>query len=302
MTLHQLKVFVAVAKLRSFRLAGEGLGIPQPGMSIAVRTLERHLEVKLFENLGRKVCLTRAGEELFRIAEEVLPKVGGIKERLADAMGLKKGRIRVGGSAIAAASFLPGAVQKFKTGYPGVEVVLKVERSDSLEQKLLEGELDLAVLGRPPRSPVLVAESYRDEEIIVIAGRNHRLTKKRAVPLEILAKEPLISQEKGTLIRDMVERRFVDNGFPFAPVLEIDVHHGGGREAIRSAVVTGLGISFISQCHVVGDVEAGRLKVLNVPELKLKRTMYVAMHKNKQGCPLGQAFTNLLRGCNKDGS
>jgi DNA-binding transcriptional LysR family regulator len=302
MTLHQLKVFVAVAKFRSFSLAGEELRLHQPSVSIAVRGLERQLEVKLFENLGRKVHLTRAGEELLRIAGEVMPKVGGIKERLAEVMGLKKGRIRVGGSAIAAASFLPGAVQKFKRGYPGVEVVLKVERSDSLEQKLLEGELDLAVLGRPPRSAHLVGESYRDEEIIVIAGRNHRLAKKRYVPLGLLAKEPLISQEKGTLIRDMVERRFAENGFPFAPVLEVDVHHGGGRGAIRSGVAGGLGIGFISQCHVVGDVEAGRLKVLNVPELKLKRTMYVAMHKNKQGCPLGQAFTNLLRGCNKDGS
>jgi len=302
MTLHQFKLFVAVAKFRSFSLAGEELRLHQPSVSIAVRGLERHLEVKLFETLGRKVCLTRAGEELLRIAEEVLPKVGGIKEKLAELMGLKKGRIRIGGSAIAAASILPGAVQKFKKGHPGVEVVFKVQRSDSLEQKLLEGDLDVAVLGRPPRSPHLVGESYREEEILVIAGRNHRLAKKRYVPLGLLAKEPLISQEKGTLIRDMVERRFAENGLPFTPVLEVDVHDGGGREAIRSGVAGGLGISFISSCHIVGDVQAGRLKVLHVPELQLKRTMYIAMHKNKLGCPLGQAFTHVLRSCKEDGS
>ena len=299
MTLHQLKAFVAVAKFGSFRTAGEELGVPQPGVSIAVRALEKHLEVKLFENLGRKVCLTRAGEELLGVAEEVLPKVGGIKEKLAELMGLKKGRIRIGGSAIAA-SILPEAVQKFKKGHPGVEVVFKIQRSDSLEQKLLEGDLDVAVLGRPPRSPQLVGESYREEKILVVAGRNHSLTRKRCVPLEILAREPLISQEKGTLIRDMVEQRFVEKGLPFTPVLEVDVHDGGGREAIRSGVAGGIGISFISSCHIVGDVQAGRLKVLHVPELQLKRTMYIAMHKNKLGCPVGQAFIDVLRSCKED--
>jgi DNA-binding transcriptional LysR family regulator len=220
--------------------------------------------------------------------------VEGIRERIDEIKGLKKGKIRVGGSALAAVSFLPVAVQRFKKEHPGIEIALKVQRSDSLEKKLLEGELDLAILGWPLRSPLLVGEPYREDEIVAIAPPNHPLTKRRSVPLELLAKERFISQEKGTPIRGMVEGRFAEKGLPFSAILEVDEQFGA-RDAIRSAVASGLGIGFLSKSHVVQDVEAGRLKMLKVPELKLKRSMYIAVQKNRKGSPLVQTFIDFLR-------
>jgi len=294
MTLHQLKVFVAVAKFKSFSLAGEELRLHQPSVSIAVRGLERDLEVKLFETFGRKVRLTRAGEEMLRISEEILPKLGGIKERLGEVMGLKNGRIRVGGSAIVAASFLSEAVQTFRKDHPAIDVAIKIERSKILEKQLLDGAIDAAFLGRRPGSPLLVTEVYGEQEIVVIARPNHPLARMRCVPLELIAREPLITHEKGAIIRDMVEARFVEKGFPFRPILELDVE-GPARDAIKSAVASGISIGFLSKCHVMPDIASGRLKALKVPELELKRTVFLSIHKNRARSTVVQAFLDSVK-------
>jgi len=287
-------MFATVAKLRSFTQAAEELRIRQPSVSLLIKAVERELETKLFEKLGNKVHLTVAGEALLHDVEEILAKVGGIKERMDEIKGLKKGKLAVGGSALAGASFLPGAVQSFKKAYPAVEVVLTIQKSDRLEKRLAEGELDVAVLGRSPRLPQIAADAYRNEEIVVIAPPNHPLTKRRSVPLKLIARERLITQLSGRLVRQMVERRFAQKGVPFVAGLEVDAEFGP-RDAIKAAVAHGWGLGFMSRCHVISDVKAGRLKVLKVPELNLKRPIYISFHKNHQSSSLIQAFTSFLK-------
>lgn len=294
MTLDQLEVFAKVAKLKSFSLAGEKLRVRQPSSSIVIRALERELEAKLFERVGNKVHLTNAGEELLHEAEEILHKVERIKERMEELTGLKKGKLSVGGSSTAAASFLPVAIERFKKEHPGIQVILKIERSNSLEKKLIEGDLHLAVMGQAPCSPVLVGELYREEDIVVIAPYEHPLAKRRIVPLELIAKEPLITHERGTLIRDLVEKRFAEAGLPFMPQMELDPQIGA-RDAIRSAVAGGVGLGFLTKCHVEADVKGRRVKILRVPEMDLKRTIYIAVHKKLYSSPLVQAFIDFLR-------
>jgi DNA-binding transcriptional LysR family regulator len=291
-------VFVAVAKFKSFSLAGEELRLHQPSVSIAVRGLERGLEVKLFETIGRKVRLTRAGEELLRFAGEILPSLDGVKEKLAEVTGLKKGRIRVGGSALAAATFLPIAVHTFKKQHPGIEVILKIQKSRVLEKKLLDGELDLAIVGRTPRSSHLVSEPYRAEPVVAIAPPHHPLAKKNCVPIELLAKEPLVISESGAAIREAVERTFAEKGLVLKPRLEVDTELGA-RDAIKNSVAAGIGIGFLSKCHVMDSVRGRRFKILKVPELnEVKRTMYVAVHRNRKSSPHIQLFVDFLRGLN----
>jgi len=294
MTLHQLKVFSKVAKLRSFTLAAQSLDVSQPSISFVIQSLGRELGAKLFEKLGNKIHLTGAGEKLFHHAEEILAKVERIKEEINEIKGLKNGRLVVGGSSIASASFLPRAVQDFKKKYPGVEVIFKVQGSHVLEKKLSDGEIDLAIITGAPTSPLLVGEPYRKEKLVAFAPANHPLAKKRSVSLKLIAKEPLIAHEKGTPIRDILDERFAEKGLSLVPVLEMD-YFGNARDVFKNAVADGIGISFLSECHVAGDVEAGRVKVLNIPELKLQRTMYITVHKNRRNLPLVRTFIDYLR-------
>ena len=295
MTFHQLKVFVTVAKLRNFTLAAQTLHVRQPSVSILIQGLQRELDVKLFERLGTKVHVTRAGEELVHRAERILAEVEGIKEGMDELKGLKKGKLTVGGSGLAAASFLTIDVEMFRKDYPRVEVILTIQRSEVLEKKLLEGELDLAIMARAPQSSLLLSEVYQEDDVVAVASANHPLTKKRSVALKLIAEQPLITHEKGSHVHEMVEQKFAEKGLRFAARLEIDVHQLGGRSAVINAVANGLGIGFISKSYLVSDVEARRVKVLKVPEFKLKRYMYIVVHKNRQDSSFAQTFIDFLK-------
>ena len=294
MTLHQLKVFITVAKIKSFTQAAERLGVRQPSVSLVIKDLEQSLQVRLFEKLGHRIRLTAAGELLLEEAGEILARVDGMKERMDELKGLKRGKLSIGGSPSAAASFLPFAVESFKKQFAWVELSLKIDRSARLEKNLLEGNLDVAVMGLAPHSPLLIGEFCHEEEIIAVAAPSHPLAGKRSVPLIQLAKESMITQEKGGLIRTILDERFARLGIPFVPKMELSPEVGA-RDAIRSAVAGGLGIGFITKCHVLADLESGRLKQLKVPDLKLKRSNYIVVHKSRQGSALVQAFIKALK-------
>lgn len=300
MTLHQLKVFSKVAKLRSFTLTAASLDVTQPSVTFVIQSLERELGAKLFEKLGNKVHLSGAGKKLLHHAQEILAKVERIKEEINEIKGVKKGKLTVGGAAVAAASFLPPAVQEFKKKFPGVEVILKAQTIPILEKLLLDGDLDLAFFGMVPVSPHLVSEPFFEEEVVAFAPPNHPLAKRRSVSLKLLAKEPLIAHEKGTPTRSVVEERFVKKGLPFTPVLELNFF--GGRDVIRNAVANGEGIGFLSRCIVSGDAQAGRVKLLNVPELKVYRSHYIVLPKGRKSSALVRAFIDFLKRYKRNGT
>jgi DNA-binding transcriptional LysR family regulator len=294
MTLHQLKVFTTVAKIRSFTHAAERLGVRQPSVSLVIKDLEQDLQVRLFEKLGHKINLTAAGELLMQDAEDILAKAEGLKERMDELKGLKKGRLAVGGSPVPAASFFPFVAEQFKREFSWVETTLRIDTSLNLEKSLLDGELDIAIMGRAPKSPLIIGEICHQEDIVAIASPRHPLANKGAVPLMRIAREAIITEEKGSLVRDLLDERFAKLGVPFTPHMELSPRIGS-RDAIRSAAAGGLGIGFTTKCHVVSDVEAGHLKILKVPDLKLKRNNYIAVHKSRQKAPLVQAFTKVLK-------
>jgi DNA-binding transcriptional LysR family regulator len=294
MTLWQLKAFTTVAKEGSFTKAGKILEISQPSVSALVIGLQKELNVRLFEKLGTRPHLTEAGRRLLELVNSALATIEKIPEELDQVKGLKKGRLAIGGSGFAGATLLPIAVQTFKKAFPMVKVSLMVQPSVVLEEKLLNGELDLGLLGIPPKSPLIVVRPFREERIVVIAPPNHRLAKKRSVPLALVAKEPLIIEERGGgTIRNMIETLFARKGLDFAPELKIDAVFGS-RDALKTAVASGLGIAFIPEHQVALDIKAGRLKVLKIPGLKLKRAMYLSYHKGRQN-PFVQTFADFLQ-------
>ena len=294
MTLHQLKVFFTIVKLNGVAQAAKALHISQPSVSGVVQDLQNELGVKLFERLGNKRHLTEAGKRVLQRAEAVLANAEAIKDDLDELKGLKKGKISVGSAGIGTPLILQ-AVAEFKERYPGVDVSLSIQGSEVLHKRLLDGEIDVAILGRNIESPLTVAVPYREEELVVFASPKHPLAKKRSVPLKLLAKEPLITFERSDPVVKTIEQRFAAAGCPFTPRLEINLALGS-RDAIKSAVSEGLGIGFLTKCHILGEVKAGRLKILNVPELKLKRTMYIAFHKNRADSHSVRSFVDFLKG------
>lgn len=294
MTLWQLQAFATVAKEGSFTRAGKALSISQPSVSALVIGLQKELGVKLFEKLGVRPHLTEAGRRLLRLVETALATIEKIPDEMDEIKGLKKGRLSVGGSGFAGATLLPVAVQAFKKSFPSIDVKLMIQRSGIIEEKLLNGDVDVALMGNSPKSPLITASLYREERVVVIAPPDHPLAKRRSVRLEQIAEEPIVADEKGTLSREMVEEVFNRKRLPFVPVLEINVL-SAGRDALKSAVANGLGISFLPEHCVALDVKAGLLKIIDVADLKVKRAMYLTYHRKRRNNQLVQAFLAFLK-------
>jgi DNA-binding transcriptional LysR family regulator len=293
MTLWQLKTFATVAREGSFTKAGKVLQISQPSVSSLVISLQKELGVKLFEKLGMRPHLTEAGRRLLKLAETTLATVDRIPKEMEEVSTVKKGRLTIGGAGFAGATLLPVAVQAFKKAFPSIEVSLMVQASVVLEEKLLNGELDIAFLSLAPKSRLLVSKAYYEEEIVAVASPSHPLVKRSSIPLELLAQEPIVADGKGGHSRKKVENLFARKGLPFEPALEIDVLYGS-RDAIKTAVANGLGIAFLSKHHIDWDVKAGRLKILKLSDFNLKRSMYLAFHKARQN-PSVQIFVRFLQ-------
>lgn len=280
--------------MRNFTQAAKSLKVRQPSISLTIKVLERELGTKLFEKLGNKIHLSPSGELLLRYADEILSKVQRLRDEVDELNGLKHGRLRIGGTALPAASFLPVLIQCFKRDNPGVDVLLSVQHSEILEKRILDGELDVAfVLQMASPSQLLHLEPFWKEEVVAIAPPDHPLTRRRSVPLRLVAEEPLIIQEKGAPIRDAVEQQFVKKKLPLNIGLELEVQFGS-REAIRNAVANNLGIGFMSLPHVASDVKAGRVKIIRVPELRLSQSIQMAVHRSRQ-VPLVRTFVDFAR-------
>lgn len=293
MTLYQLEVFAKVARLESFTKAARELRVGQPSVSALMIQLQKELGVKLFEKLGTASRLTAAGKNFLRKAQAALALTQEIKDEAAQVKTLKKGRLVVGGSGFAVTTLLPGALQAFKKAYPSIDVTLVVQSGNVLEDKLLAGEIDVAFLTDRPKSPSLAAAPYHEDTIVAVAAPDHPLARRRRVSLRVLAREPIIADGRKSYTREMVEALFHRNGLHFTPAIEMSVL-SATRDAIKRAVANGMGIAFLSRHNVELDVEAGRLRVLQIPKLQLRRVMYLAFHKARRN-PSASLFAQFVR-------
>ena len=300
MTLHQLKVFLTIVKLNGVAQAAKALHISQPSVSGVIQDLQNELGVKLFERFGNRRKLTEIGKRLFERAETALNVIDGMREEVEEYHGLKKGKIVVGGSALAAASFLPIVIQSFKRGHPGVDVVMKIDKSNGLERDLISGEIDVAIMSWIPCSPRFYSEPYLNEEVMVIAAPKHPLSKKRSVTLEEASKEPWIAYKVG-YVRGIVDQIFADRALQFKPTLEVDLQLGA-RDAIKSVVMNNICIGYLSKYHVLSELKTGRLKALKIEGFPVERTLHLVLHKNQMDSPHIQAFLKFLRTHKPQGS
>ena len=293
MTLHQLRAFALVAELGSYKDAAEAFEVSRPCMTFLIKGLEKEYQLKLFNRIRNRTVISSSGEVLLQKAKRVLDDANQLEEEVNKLNGLEKGKLSVGGSSLASYLFLPVVVQKYKLKFSGIEIHLEIQDSKQLEKLLLDGHFDLVIMGFRPQSPLLVSEFYIAEKIVAIAPPDHPLTKRESVSLELLAKESLVITSKGNQVRDKVERRFSERGLPFKSALEISSIHGA-RSAIKSALLGGLGVSFITRCYLLPEFQTGEIKQLKVPGLDVRRELYIVRHKNRQDAKLLQTFVNFL--------
>ncbi len=287
-TLRQLQIFETVARLGSFTAAARELHVTQPTVSMQISKLSEQLELTLLEQIGRQVRLTTDGRKVYDAACDILSRTGMLGELAAKLKGEVQGDLRIA-SVTTATYFLPRLLGAFVRRYPGVEPFLSVTNRTQVIERLRSGSDDLIVMGRAPQELDVVAHPFLDNELVVAAPPAHPLTTGQRLPLHVLAKERFLVREQGSGTRLAVESLMAEHGLTLRPSMEL-----GATEAIKQAVLAGLGISVLPLHTIERELQAGDITVLDVEHFPLRRKWYAVHLKGRRLSLAAQHFLDYL--------
>ena len=292
MTLRQVEVFLAVAREQSFSLAAGKIHLSQPTLSEHVRELEHELGKPLFFRKGRTVTLTEAGRVFEPFAASVVAAVEGARQAIGELDGLTHGSLLVGASTTPGLYVLPGIIARFRARYPGIELKLQIANSRLIEERVRAKELDLGVVGGhmlPPGQECLAAGLL--DELVLVVAPDHPWARRREIAPARLAEAPLLMREEGSATRRVTERALRQAGITFRTAMELD-----HTEAIKQAVIAGLGVAFLSTHAVRGEVATGRIRALRLRGLRIHRHFHVIHHSARRLGASARAFMQALEG------
>ena len=287
-TIRQLQIFSVAAAHLSFARAAEQLHLTHAAISLQIKQLEDVSGARLFDRIGKRVFLTEAGGILLDHARQILQTMKDADESLLALKGLKGGRITIAVNSTAE-YFAPGLLAEFRKAQADVRVRLLIDNREEVSRLLIANEVDLAIMGRPPADLDAEAVSFAPHPLVVIAGASHPLVGREGLSVADIAHESMIVREAGSGTRSAMEEFFRERAI--APNIDMEM---GSNEAIKQAVVAGLGISFISQ-HTLGlELTTGRLVVLKVEGTPVMRRWFLVRHKSKRLTPALGAFWDFV--------
>jgi DNA-binding transcriptional LysR family regulator len=288
MTIRQLEVFLGVAQAQSFSRAAERIHLSQPTLSEHMRELEEELGVRLFVRHPRSVSLTEAGRVFGDYATRVVATLAAGRQALAELDGLHRGSLVVGASTTPGTYVLPALIARFRDAYPGITVALRIANSRIVEERVRDGDVDVAVIGGHILGPGerCVAAGIVDE-LQLIAGAKHPIG--ATISRAKLAREPLLTREDGSATRQVTERALREAGITVRPAMELD-----HTETIKRAVMAGLGIAFVSRYAIEDEVRAKRLRVVAVDRLRIRRHFHVIHDERRPLSASARAFVDFL--------
>lgn len=289
MTIRQLEVFLAIAHAQSFSRAAERIHLSQPTLSEHMKELEDELGVPLFIRHSRSVSLTEPGRVFEDYATRVVATLAAGRHAIAELDGLKRGSLVVGASTTPGTYVLPARIAKFREEYPGITVALRIANSRTVQERVRDGEVDLAVIGGHVLGPSerCVAAGILDE-LQLIVPPNYPVKDGVLLPAR-LARERLLIREEGSATRQATERALREAGVTLRPAMELD-----HTETIKRAVMAGLGVAFVSRYAVEDEVRSGRLRALSVQRMKIRRHFHVIHDERRPLSASARAFITFL--------
>jgi len=288
LTLQQLRLFESVVRHGSFTRAAEEMHLTQPAVSIQLKRLEEQAGLPLLEQVGKKIFPTAAGRVVHKTARSVLAQLTTLDEEIDALKGEIRGPLQI--SVITTGKyFMPHLLGHFLHLHPGVEPRLKFTNRARLVERLLNNVDDFVVMGQVPEDAKLVSYPFLENILGFVAPAGHPLAERKNIPLAEVIRERYIGRESGSGTRQAVNRLLAQHGLQVEPYMEL-----GSSEAIKQAVLAGLGIAVISLHSVQLEQEAGRLVVLDVEGFPIKRRWYAVHLKGKRLSLVAQTFLDFI--------
>jgi DNA-binding transcriptional LysR family regulator len=277
MDIHHLKIFVSVYKNKSFTKASEKLHISQPTISEHIKNLEKSLNCKLFDRLGRSIMPTAEADVLYPKALQILDDLDQIQEDISAAGIGVKGKLIIGASTIPGAYILPRMAYTFKKQYPDVAFEILIEDSGKITNMVMQHDLFFGIVGAKMTSEKLDYEPLIEDELVLVA--TPKLLPQKTITLDKLRSIPFLQREIGSGTRQTFENflkknTITTNTFNIVATL-------GSISAVKQAVKENLGASVISRVAVQEELDSSILHEIPIINMKMKRKFYLVLQKKR---------------------
>lgn len=288
-SIRQIEVFVTIASTASVRRAAERLFVSQPAVSMALAELERQLGSALFDRIRGRLHLNSRGKELLPKAQEVIERIREMERHSGENSKTLNGELHVGTSNTVGNYLIGDLLGPFVAACPNVSLKVTVANTDAIVAGLLAHQIDVGCIEGPVNHSHIDVLTWRDDRLVVCAAPGHRLAQYRRLQARYFKDAPWILREHGSAMRVMTERALTS--LPAGQiVLEL-----GQVEAIKQAVISGLGIACLPFSATHDAVAVGHLKILKTPFLDLHRRLSLILHKARYRGVLIDAFVDSLK-------
>ncbi len=285
MNLTQLRSFHAVASSGGFIAGASVLNVSQPTLTAQIKALEAECGVELFYRRNRRSELTPSGRDLHAITQRLFAEEKEAREFLSASKGLHTGHLRIGA---VGPYHVTEMLAAFNQRHPGITLSMSIGNSSEVQRDLLHYKSDVAVLAHIDPDARLIALPYRRHPVLVFMPADHKLARRKNVRMAELANEPFVARELGSTTRRAFEAAAKAKGVALLTIIEI-----GSREAIREAVIRGIGIGYVSEAEFIPDA---RLRAVRIADAEVFTAAHVVVLRERQHSRIIKAFLDLVRG------
>lgn len=273
-TLQQMEALIFLVEERSFSRAAKRMHLTQPALTKQIHRVEDCLGVKAVNRSRDGVSLTPEGKILYEYAQRIVRLRKDAADKIHQLQKHTGGDIYLSASTIPATYILPSAMSEFKKSHSDIRIFLKTEDSEEVMNMVLDREVEIGCIGKKPQSAKLIVVPVWQDRLILIVPAGHRWTKKGSVSVSELMAEPFVLREKGSATRDVFESYMKENKAVRLASFNI-CGEMGSSEAIKEAVLAGLGVSVLSAHAVARELASGMLFEIPLDSCRIERRFYL---------------------------
>lgn len=289
MTIRHLKIFLNVCS-SGFNMtkAADRMQMTQPAVSIAIKELEQYYGVILFDRFGRRLQISEGGKKLQEYASHIVSMFDDMERGMRnwDLSGI----LRVGASITIGSWFLPNYVKAFYSRCPDTEVKAVIGPSEQLEQKILDNELDFALIEGVCHVSAFVCEEYMEDRLTVICPVESGFRQGQEISIGEFRKQKFLLRERGSGTREVFDRVVEQAGFSVTPIWEAT-----STTALINGVINGLGVAVLPYRMILSSLELGLVVEVCVKDLDFRRKFHIIYHREKYLTESAKKFLNLCR-------
>lgn len=277
-TIQQLEILIALVEAGSFTRASGKLFLSQPSLTKQIQNMEEAAGARLVNRAATGISLTPEGQIVYDYARRLIRLREDAKERVMRLKDQESGHIYVSASTIPATYILPHLLGRLKEMHPAIEVHVRMHDSEETLQAVLNDQAEMGFIGKEPANKKLINRRLWKDSLVLAVPAGHPLAKQRSARLEDLTKEPFIIREKGSgtraIIEECLEKQLHTNLSRFNVICEM-----GSSEAVKEAVLAGLGVSILSSFAIKREVSQGLMTALPVGNCNIERYFYLIYKK-----------------------